>query len=100
MGRGKRTSLLKNKLIKILRVPRESGLAAQERMKLRETDLVQEVMDILLTELSTNDNGDLGGFQVPKAEKTIALFPGAFRPPTKGHLRYSPEFDESIRSYL
>ena len=77
---------LKKQIDKILQVQRETGLGAKGRMKLREDDLVQEVMSILLTELSINDSGTSSGFQVPKAAKTIALFPGAFRPPTKGHL--------------
>jgi hypothetical protein len=77
---------LKKQIDKILQVQRETGLGAKGRMKLRENDFVQEIMNILLKELSINDGGDLAGFQVPAAEKTIALFPGAFRPPTKGHL--------------
>jgi hypothetical protein len=68
---------LKKQIDKALQVPRATGLPAKGRMKLREDDLVQEIEKLLLSEL---------GFQVPEAEKTIALFPGAFRPPTKGHL--------------
>tara|TARA_Y100000310_G_scaffold38155_1_gene35800 strand:+ start:1846 stop:4749 length:2904 start_codon:yes stop_codon:yes gene_type:complete len=47
--------------------------------------LVDEVMNILLKELSINDDGGyMGNF--PPPANSIALFPGAFRPPTKGHL--------------
>jgi len=77
---------LKKQIDKVLQVPRASSLASKGRMKLREAELIQEVMDILLTELSISGDGDIGGFSVPAAARTIALFPGAFRPPTKGHL--------------
>ena len=77
---------LKKQIDNALQVPRATGLPAKGRMKLRETDLVQEVMNALLKEFSINDGGSIGGFRVPAPQKTIALFPGAFRPPTKGHL--------------
>ena len=75
-----------NQLLGLFKYGRGSVPALKKIDKEIEAQLVQEVLNILLKEFSINDSGGLSTRPSTPKEETIALFPGAFRPPTKGHL--------------
>jgi len=76
-----------NQLLGLFKYGRGTVPALQKIDKEIDDHLVQEVMDILLKELSINDGpGNSFGSSTTRSEdKYVVLIPGGFKPPHKGH---------------
>ena len=70
--------------------------SARKRPRQVDDHLVQDVMNLLLKELSINDDAYTGDFPEPPEpeEKTIILYPGRFQPMGKHHLEVFKKLEQ------